>query len=138
MATHYFFVEVIEEDIFHESCKTIDGAKIRMNWLYLAIAIFSEVIATSALKASLGFSKLLPSMIVLCGYSASFYLLSLSLRSIPLGIAYAIWSGVGLALVTLVGWYVYDQKLDVVALIGITLIITGVIILSVFSKATAH
>lgn len=109
-----------------------------MNWIYLALAIISEVVATSALKASLGFTKLAPSLIVLTGYCASFYLLSLTLRSIPLGIAYAIWSGVGLALVTIIGWLVYEQKLDLAALSGISLIFLGVIVLSVFSKSAAH
>jgi len=109
-----------------------------MNWLYLTLAIVSEVIATSALKASLGFSKLVPSLIVITGYCASFYLLSLTLRSIPLGIAYATWSGVGLALVTLIGWFMYDQKLDIAALSGIGLIFLGVIVLSVFSKSSAN
>jgi len=109
-----------------------------MNWLYLTLAIVSEVIATSALKASLGFSKLVPSLIVITGYCASFYLLALTLRSIPLGIAYATWSGVGLALVTLIGWFMYDQKLDIAALSGIGLIFLGVIVLSVFSKSSAN
>jgi small multidrug resistance pump len=109
-----------------------------MNWIYLALAIVSEVVATSALKASLGFTRLVPTLIVLCGYCASFYLLSLSLRTIPLGIAYAIWSGVGLVLVTVIGWLVYEQKLDVAALSGIAFIFLGVILLSVFSKSPAH
>lgn len=109
-----------------------------MNWIYLALAIVSEVIATSALKASLGFTKLAPSLVVLCGYCASFYLLSLTLRTIPLGIAYAIWSGVGLVLVTVIGWLVYEQKLDGAALTGIAFIFVGVILLSFFSKSSAH
>jgi small multidrug resistance pump len=108
-----------------------------MNWVYLALAIVSEVVATSALKASLGFTKLVPSLIVICGYCASFYLLSLTLRSIPLGIAYAIWSGVGLVLITLIGWLAYGQKLDIAALAGIALIFSGVIILSIYSKSVA-
>ena len=121
-----------------EPGKTLNGVTLIMNWLYLTLAIVSEVIATSALKASLGFSKLVPSLIVITGYCASFYLLSLTLRSIPLGIAYATWSGVGLALVTLIGWFMYDQKLDIAALSGIGLIFLGVIVLSVFSKSSAN
>ena len=109
-----------------------------MNWLYLAIAILSEVAATSALKASEGFTRLYPSAIVALGYSVAFYFLSLTLRTIPVGMAYAVWSGAGLVLVSLVGWLVYDQQLDTPALIGIALIAVGVVVLNVFSKSVAH
>ena len=90
-----------------------------MNWLYLAVAIVLEVVATSALKASEGFTKLWPSVLVVVGYSAAFYMLSLTLRSMPVGVVYAVWSGVGVVLITLVGWLVFKQNLDAPALIGI-------------------
>ncbi|HCU53240.1 MAG TPA: QacE family quaternary ammonium compound efflux SMR transporter [Gammaproteobacteria bacterium] len=107
-----------------------------MHWLYLAIAIISEVIATSALKAADGFTRWGPSVLVVLGYASAFYFLSLTLRSIPLGIVYAIWAGVGIALIALVGWVVYHQSLDLWALLGIGLIVAGVAVLNVFSKTT--
>ena len=109
-----------------------------MNWLYLAIAIVSEVIATSALKAAEGFTRWVPSLVVVVGYASAFYFLSLTLRSIPLGVAYAIWSGVGVVLVSLVGWLLYRQSLDAAALIGIGLIVAGVLVLNLFSKVVVH
>ncbi len=109
-----------------------------MNWLYLAIAIVSEVIATSFLKASEGFTRLWPSAVVVLGYAAAFYFLSLTLRTIPVGIAYAVWSGVGLVLVSIVGWWFYNQQLDTPALIGIALIAAGVVVLNTLSKSIAH
>ncbi|HWW73345.1 MAG TPA: SMR family transporter [Duganella sp.] len=107
-------------------------------WLMLGIAIVAETIATSALKSSDGFSRLVPSAIVLVGYGVAFYFLSLTLRSIPVGIAYAVWSGVGIVLITTVGWAVFGQKLDAPALIGMALIVAGVVIMNVFSSAGAH
>jgi small multidrug resistance pump len=107
-----------------------------MHWLYLSIAIISEVAATSALKASAGFTRWLPSLIVVVGYGSAFYFLSLTLQVIPLGVAYAIWSGIGVALITLVGWAAYRQALDPAALVGIGLIVAGVIVLNVFSGVT--
>lgn len=101
--------------------------------LALIIAILSEVAATSALKASEGFSKLWPSIVVVIGYGSAFYFLSLALKAIPMGIAYAIWSGIGIVLVSLAGWLVYGQKLDLAALAGIALIIAGVFVLQVLS-----
>lgn len=109
-----------------------------MVWVYLAIAIVSEVIATSALKAAEGFTRWVPSLLVVVGYASAFYFLSLTLRVLPLGVAYAIWSGVGVVLVALVGWVLYHQSLDVAALIGISLIIAGVIVLNLFSKTGTH
>lgn len=108
------------------------------NWLFLAIAIVSETIATSALKASDGFSRLWPSVAVVAGYGIAFYFLSLTLRAIPVGIAYAVWSGVGIMLISLVGWLVYGQKLDAPALVGMGLIVAGVVVMNVFSKSAAH
>jgi len=101
-----------------------------MQWIYLAIAIISEVIATSALKASDGFTRLTPSVIVVVGYVVAFYCLSLTLRSIPVGIVYAIWSGVGIVLISLVGWLVFGQTLSWAAILGMGFITVGVIILN--------
>jgi small multidrug resistance pump len=110
-----------------------------MNYLFLAIAILSEVIATSALKATHGFTRLLPSVVVVIGYVSAFYFLSLTLRTIPIGVAYAIWSGIGIALVTAIAWWFYGQRLDLAAIIGLSLIVAGVLVLNVFSKSTiAH
>ena len=105
------------------------------NWLYLSLAIFSEVLATSFLKSSEGFTKLWPSIIVLIGYMLAFYFLSLTLETIPIGIAYAIWSGVGVASITIVSVVAFNQKIDLSAVIGIGLIIIGVVVLMVFSDA---
>ncbi len=109
-----------------------------MTYLYLAVAIFCEVIATSFLKVSEGFTKPVPSLITAAGYAISFYFLSLALREIPTGIAYAIWSGVGIVLITTIAWVFQGQKLDMPALGGLGLIVAGVIVINVFSKATAH
>lgn len=108
------------------------------HWIYLAIAIVAEVIATSALKASDGFSQWLPSMVVVVGYGLAFYFLALTLRSIPVGIAYAIWSGLGIVLVTLIALVLYGQKPDLPAVIGMALIITGVVVMQLFSRTTGH
>jgi small multidrug resistance pump len=108
------------------------------NWLYLAIAIVSETIATSALKASEGFSRFWPALLVVVGYGVAFYCLALTMRSIPLGVTYAIWSGVGIVLITLAGWLLFGQKLDAPALAGIALIVAGVLVMNLFSKTTGH
>ncbi|GAB7562399.1 SMR family transporter [Methylobacillus methanolivorans] len=108
------------------------------HWIYLAIAIVAEVIATSALKASDGFSQWLPSVLVVVGYGLAFYFLALTLRSIPVGIAYAIWSGLGIVLVTLIALVLYGQKPDLPAVIGMALIITGVVVMQLFSRTTGH
>ncbi|WP_440579645.1 multidrug efflux SMR transporter [Stenotrophomonas maltophilia] len=108
------------------------------SWLFLVISICAEVVATSALKASEGFTKLVPSVVVVVGYGLAFYCLSIALRSIPVGIAYAVWAGVGIALVAAVGWVVYGQKLDAWALLGIGLILSGVMVLNLLSKTGAH
>jgi len=107
-------------------------------WIYLGIAIVSEVIGTSALNASAGFSRLWPSLVVIAGYAVAFYCLSLALKSIPVGVAYAIWSGVGVALIALVGWVIFGQALDAPAVIGIALIVAGVVVLNVFSRTSVH
>jgi small multidrug resistance pump len=104
----------------------------------LGIAIVTEVIATSALRASDGFSRWLPATVVVIGYGISFYMLSLTLRSIPVGIVYAIWSGVGIVLITLTAIVVYKQVPDLPALAGLGLIVAGVAVLNLFSKMQAH
>ncbi|BFM21736.1 SMR family transporter [Gilvimarinus japonicus] len=109
-----------------------------MVWMLLVIAIVSEVIATSALKSAEGFTRLWPSVVVVLGYGVAFYCLSEVVKSLPLGVTYAIWSGVGVALIALVGWLVFDQKLDGAALLGLGLIVTGVVIINVFSKTVSH
>lgn len=107
-------------------------------YLFLLIAIISEIIATSALKASEQFSKLWPSLVVIIGYASAFYFLSLTLKKMNLGIAYALWSGIGIVLVTVVGAILYKQKPDLPAIAGIILIIAGVIVINLFSKTTVH
>ena len=107
-------------------------------WILLSFAIFSEVIATSSLKSTEGFTKLWPSLLVLLGYSAAFYFLSLTLDTIPIGVAYAVWSGIGVAGIALVSVLFFDQRLDAAAIIGMGLIVTGVIVLRLFSDASVE
>ena len=108
------------------------------HWIFLALAIISEVIATSFLKAAEGFTRLWPSLVVVIGYLLAFYLLSLTLRTIPVGVAYAIWSGVGIVLIALSGWLFLGQSLDLPALIGLALIIVGVMVINFFSNTVSH
>ena len=108
------------------------------NWLFLGVAIIAEVVATSSLKASEGFTKLWPSLIVLLGYAIAFYFLSLTLKAIPVGIAYAVWAGLGLVLISLAGWLIFGQRLDLASILGMALIITGVVVINVFSKVSVH
>jgi multidrug transporter EmrE-like cation transporter len=98
--------------------------------LYLAIAILGEIVATSALKATDGMTKPGPTAIVVLGYSVSFYVLSKALRVIPVGIAYAIWSGVGTVLVTAISWYLFKQRLEPTALVGMVLVVLGVVLIN--------
>lgn len=107
-------------------------------WVFLAIAIISEVIGTSALKASDGFSRFWPSLIVVAGYATAFYFLSLTVKTIPVGVAYAIWSGVGIALITLIAWLFFGEALDAAAVVGLVLILMGVLVLNVFSRTISH
>jgi small multidrug resistance pump len=102
------------------------------------LAIVAEVTATTALKASNEFTRLWPSLIVVVGYGIAFYFMTISLRVLPVGIMYAIWSGLGIVLISILGWVVYRQALDLPAMIGMGFIITGVIIINVFSKSVAH
>ncbi|MGR8919100.1 MAG: DMT family transporter [Gammaproteobacteria bacterium] len=109
-----------------------------MSYWYLAAAIVAEVIATSALQASAQFTKFWPSVVVILGYSAAFYLLTLVLRSIPLGVTYALWSGLGIVLVTIAGAVLYKQVPDGPAMLGMALIVSGAAVINLFSKTTAH
>lgn len=108
------------------------------NFIFLFIAIFLEIIATTTLKASHSFTKLIPTIITLIGYGGAFYFLSLTLRSIPIGIAYALWSGIGIVAVTIAAYFIYQQKLDWPAIIGIAFILIGVLIIQLFSQSSAH
>ena len=108
------------------------------NYLYLGLAIISEVIATSFLAKSNGFTNLAPTTIALVGYTISFFLLSLTLRTVPTGVAYAIWSGVGIVLVSAVAYFWQGQKLDIPALIGMGMIVGGVLVINLFSKTAGH
>jgi small multidrug resistance pump len=109
-----------------------------MPYFYLAIAILAETLGTSLLKLSDGFTRLWPSLGVLAGYGVSFYLLSQVLRDIPTGIAYAIWSGVGIVLITLIAWVFFKQSLDTPAFIGLSLIVAGVLVINLFSNSVSH
>lgn len=109
-----------------------------MGYFYLAISIIAEVTATSALKASQEFTKPLPSAVVILGYGIAFYSLSLVLKHLPVGIAYAIWAGLGIVLVSIVGAVVYKQQPDLPAILGMGLIVVGVVVINVFSKTAGH
>ena len=107
-------------------------------YLYLAIAITAEVIATTSMKALDGFSRPLPLLLVVAGYSLSFWMLSLVVKTIPLGIAYAIWAGLGIVLVSVAAAAIYQQKLDLPAVLGMVLIVAGVVVIQLFSSSTGH
>ena len=109
-----------------------------MTYLYLAVAIVAEVIGTSALKASAGFTRLGPVLVVIAGYGVAFVCLSLTLKVLPTGIAYAIWSGVGIVLISAVGWVWFGQRLDAAALAGLGLIIAGVLVVNLLSDSVPH
>jgi small multidrug resistance pump len=109
-----------------------------VNYIYLTIAIAFEVVATSALKASEGFTRLGPSVVTLVGYALAFYLLSLTLRTMPVGIVYAVWSGAGIVFITAIGWLYFRQSIDAPGLIGIGLIVAGVLVVNLFSKSLGH
>ena len=107
-------------------------------YLALGIAIVAEVIATTALKASDSFTQLWPSLLVVVGYAIAFYFLTLTLRTVPTGIAYAIWSGLGIVLITIASFLIYRQTIDLAGMLGMGLIIAGVVVLNVFSKSASH
>jgi len=108
------------------------------HWLTLILAIVAEVIATSTMKSTNEFTSFWPSVVVVLGYGAGFYFMAISMRVLPVGIIYAIWAGMGIVLVSIIGWIVYQQALDLEAMIGIALIIAGVIVINVFSKTVVH
>ena len=133
--------EIIDLDLkfVHLYFQIAESSALVMNkWIYLTLAILSEVLATASLKSTEGFTKLWPSVLVLVGYSAAFYFLSMTLDSIPIGVAYAIWSGVGVAAITLVSIFFLDQKIDTAGFIGIGLIVAGVIVLRLFSESAVE
>lgn len=109
-----------------------------MAYLFLAIAIVGEVVATAALKASNGFTQLVPSSITVVGYAVTFYFLSLALKTIPVGIAYGMWAGLGIVLISAVSWVMFGQKLDIWGFVGLAFILAGVLIVNVLSKSGAH
>lgn len=109
-----------------------------ISWVYLIIAIAAEVIATSALKASDSFTRVLPSIVTVVGYAVAFYLLALALKTIPVGIAYAVWSGVGIIAIAIIGYFAFGQALDAAGILGIGLILAGVLVLNVFSTVGGH
>lgn len=109
-----------------------------MHWIYLALAILCEVVGTTALKAAAGFTRPLPVMVVVVGYIAAFFFLGLSLKILPVGIAYAIWAAVGMVLIALVGWLVFGERLDMWAAAGIVLIVIGVVLVSGVSRSVDH
>ena len=109
-----------------------------VSYLYLTAAIISEVIGTSALKASNEFTRLVPTLIMLTAFLSAFYFLTLTLRTIPVGVAYAIWSGVGIILISVVARVLFGQKLDAPALIGMGLIVAGVLVINLFSRSSPH
>ncbi|MGI9577853.1 MAG: DMT family transporter [Microthrixaceae bacterium] len=108
-----------------------------MAWVYLAVAIVSEVVGTSFLKESDGFSVFWPSVISLCAYGLALYMLSLAVQQLELGIAYAIWAGVGTALIVLIGWLFLKQSIDTAAIVGVLMIVGGVVVINVFSELEA-
>ena len=107
-------------------------------YAWLAIAIVAEVIGTSTLKASEGFTRLLPSLVTTVGYGVAFYCLSHSMKTVPVGVGYAIWSGVGVVLITAIAWVAFKQRLDLPALAGMGLIVSGVLVINLFSKSAGH
>ena len=109
-----------------------------MKWIYLAVAIVSEVFATSTLNESNGFTRLVPAILTVIGYGVSFYFLSLALKEISVGVAYAIWAGIGIVLITVIGYFRFNQKLDAPAIFGIILIAAGVVVINAFSKSVSH
>lgn len=109
-----------------------------MTYIYLVFAVLAETIGTSALQASQQFTRLWPSVLVVVSYGAAFYLLSLTLRTLPVGIVYALWSGLGIVFIALIGWLVFSQRLDAPAVVGLGLIISGIAVIQIFSDTTPH
>lgn len=109
-----------------------------VHYIYLIIAVAAETVGTTALQASQQFSRLLPSLIVLCAYGFSFYMMGLTLKFMPVGIVYSIWSGLGIVFIAAIGYLVFRQSLDLPAILGMGLIITGILVIHLFSKSSGH
>ncbi|SDY92049.1 small multidrug resistance pump [Jannaschia faecimaris] len=109
-----------------------------MHWLYLILAIAFETIGTTALKTSEGFTRLWPSLLTLACFFSALFLLSMVLKTLPVGVTYAIWSGLGIVLIATIGWIAFGQKLDLPAILGMALIVTGIVVMQVFSNSTGH
>ncbi|GAA2872830.1 multidrug efflux SMR transporter [Aminobacter sp. P9b] len=109
-----------------------------MTYIYLIVAVAFEVVATTALKETNGFTRLLPSLVTVAGYAAAFYFLSLVLRTVPVGVVYALWCGAGIVFITAIAWVWFRQALDLPALLGIGLIMAGVVVINLFSKSVVH
>lgn len=107
-------------------------------YLYLVLAILTETIGTSALQASQQFTRLAPSLLVVAAYALSFYFLALTLKTIPVGVAYAIWSGLGIVFIAAIGWLVFGQRIDLPAILGMALIIAGILVIHLFSSTAPH
>ncbi|ATG43375.1 SMR family transporter [Phaeobacter sp. BS52] len=109
-----------------------------LHYLYLVLAVVAETIGTTALQASQQFTRLGPSILVVVGYGLAFYLMALTLRHMPVGIVYAIWSGLGIFLIAIIGWIVFGQRLDLPAVLGLLLILVGILVIHLFSNTTGH
>ncbi len=109
-----------------------------LHYVYLVFAVIAETIGTTALQASQQFTRLGPSILVVIGYGLAFYLMALTLRHMPVGIVYAIWSGLGIFFIAVIGWLVFGQKLDLPAVLGLGLIMAGILIIHLFSKSSGH
>ncbi|ATG35607.1 multidrug transporter EmrE [Phaeobacter piscinae] len=109
-----------------------------LHYLYLVLAVAAETIGTTALQASQQFTRLGPSLLVVVGYGFAFYLMALTLRHMPVGIVYAIWSGLGIFLIAIIGWVVFGQRLDLPAVLGLLLILAGILVIHLFSNTTGH
>ncbi len=131
-------LDIQNKRILDIGCGALGFKRMKMGYIYLAVAIFAEIIATSALKATEEFTKLVPSLIVIIGYGVAFYFMTLTLRTIPVGIMYALWSGLAIIFITTAGAVIYQEIPDAPAVIGIGFIVVGVIIINVFSKMAAH
>ena len=107
-------------------------------YLILALAVLFETVGTTALQASQQFTRLVPSVVVVLAYAVSFYLLSITLRTMPVGVVYALWSGLGIILISCIGWLVFGQRLDLPAVLGLGMIISGIAVIHLFSNAAPH
>ncbi len=137
-AVRLAFLESAASSALQRTRTMIQWTATTTSYALLGLAILAEVLGTSALKASDGFTRLVPSAITAVCYGVSFYLLSLTLKTIPIGVAYAIWSAVGIVLISTVGWLYYGQRLDAPAIAGLGLIVAGVVVVNLFSKTAGH